>query len=80
MQITDIREKTENEIAETLISSFTSYKGIKKYLLSMCLRYWFNDQKISNKGIEHGFIKLVGTGERGGRGCNLANTYEGFHW
>ena len=76
MQITDVREKRENEIAESLISSFTSYKGIKKYLLSMYLRYLFNDQMISNRGIKDGFIKLNGIGERGERGCNLANTYE----
>ena len=31
---------------------------------------------ISNRGIKDGFIKLIGIGERGGRGCNLANTYE----
>lgn len=65
-------------MAESLISSFTSYKGIK-CLLPTYLRYWFKDQIISNRGIKHGFKKLTGVGNRGGWACKLANSYQGFN-
>lgn len=53
---------------------------MKKYLLPICLRYWFNDRIISNRGIKDGFTKLIGVGDRGGRGCKLANPYQGLNW
>lgn len=69
-----------NEMAESLVSSFTSYKGIRKYLLSIGLRIWLKDQIISNRGIKGGYTKLIEVGDRGGRECKLANfIYQGFN-
>lgn len=60
-------------MSESLLTFFTSNKGIKKCLLPIGLRIWFKDQIIINRGIKDGFTKWTEVADRGERGYKLAN-------
>lgn len=61
-------------MTESLVSSFTSYNGSKKYLLPTGLRKWLKDLIKSNRGIKDGFTKLIGCRDRSGGRYELANS------